>query len=274
MFNSNGLKIRLVIGLVMAGMALLSYFSKTQENPLTGEKQQVSMSPAEEVAMGLQSAPQMAAEYGGFFPSDQVQTLAKKIGVHLVRTFNTDIETQGHGNPYKFDFHVLKDPTTINAFALPGGQVFITQGLLSKLTSEDQLAGILGHEIGHVVYRHSSEQMAKSEFYQGLAGAATAAAGSMGASQIANYVAQTRLMKFGRTDELESDEFGVKYMTQAGYDANAMIEVMEILAEAGGGGKERDEFMSSHPSPANRIEKIKEHIKKYKGQTSPYLNDK
>jgi beta-barrel assembly-enhancing protease len=264
MFNSNGLKIRLVIGLVMAGMALLSYFSKTQENPLTGEKQQVSMSPAEEVAMGLQSAPQMAEEYGGLFPSDQVQTQAKKIGIHLVKTFNIDVESQGHGNPYRFDFHVLKDPQTVNAFALPGGQIFITQALLSQLTSEDQLAGVLGHEIGHVVYRHSSEQMAKSEFYQGLAGAATAAAGSMGASQIANYVMQVKLLKFGRTDELESDEFGVKYMTQAGYNPEAMIEVMEILAKAGG-GKERDEFMSSHPSPANRIQKIKEHIAKYKG---------
>ena len=84
----------------------------------------------------------------------------------------------------------------------------------------------------------------------------------MGASQIANYVAQAKLMKFGRNDELESDEFGIKYMVMAGYDPNAMIEVMEILAEAGG-GNESEEFMSTHPSPANRITKIKEHIAKY-----------
>ncbi len=270
MQNNSGLKLRLIIGLVMAGMALLSYFGKTQENPLTGEKQQVSMTPAEEVAMGLQSVPQMTQEYGGLYPSDQVQTLAKKVGIHLVHTFNTYVESQGMGNPYQFDFHVLKDPNAINAFALPGGQVFITQGLLSRLKSEDQLAGVLGHEIGHVVYRHSSEQMAKTEFYQGLAGAATAAAGDLGASQIANYVAQVRLLKFGRGDELESDEFGVKYMTQAGYNPEAMIEVMEILAETGG-GKQRDEFMSSHPSPENRIEKIREHIKKYKSEVTPKM---
>ena len=95
------------------------------------------------------------------------------------------------------------------------------------------------------------------------AGAATAAAGDMGASQIANYVAQVKLMKFGRDDELESDEFGVKYMLKAGYNAESMIEVMEILAEASG-GRSRDEYMSSHPSPDNRIGRIKEHIEKYK----------
>lgn len=265
MNNSSGLKLRLVIGLVMAGMALLSYYSKTQENPLTGEKQQVSLSPAEEVAMGLQSAPGMAAEYGGLYPDDKVQEQVKRIGNHIVKTFSQHVQSQGHGNPYRFDFHVLRDPQTVNAFALPGGQVFITVGLLSKLKSEDQVAGVLGHEVGHVVYRHSSEQMAKSEFYQGLAGAATAAAGDMGASQIANYVAQVKLMKFGRDDEMESDEFGVQYMIKSGYDPEAMIEVMEILAQASG-GKSRDEFMSSHPSPENRIGKIKEHIAKYKNQ--------
>lgn len=263
MNNSGGFKLRLVIGLVMAVMALLSYYGKTQENPLTGEKQQVSLSPDEEVAMGLQSAPQMAEEYGGLFPDDKVQQKVKYIGNELVRTFNNEVESFGHGNPYQFDFHVLRDPQTVNAFALPGGQIFITVGLLSRLKSEDQIAGVLGHEIGHVVYRHSSEQMAKTEFYQGLAGAATAAAGDMGASQIANYVAQMKLMKFGRDDELESDEFGVKYMLKAGYNAESMIEVMEILAEASG-GRSRDEFMSSHPSPDNRIGRIKEHIEKYK----------
>lgn len=263
MNNNGGFKLRLIIGLVMALMALLSYYGKTQENPLTGEQQQVSLTPAEEVAMGLQSAPQMAQEYGGLYPDDKVQQQIKTIGNGLVQTFNKEVESFGHGNPYKFDFHVLRDPQTVNAFALPGGQVFITVGLLSRLKSEDQIAGVLGHEIGHVVYRHSSEQMAKTEFYSGLAGAATAAAGDMGASQIANYVAQMKLMKFGRDDELESDEFGIKYMIKSGYNPEAMVEVMEILAAASG-GKSRDEFMSSHPSPENRIGKIREHIAKYK----------
>lgn len=261
--NRSGLKLRFVIGLVMAAMALFSYYSKTQANPMTGEKQQVSLSPQEEVAMGLQSAPEMAQQYGGLYPDQQVQNQAQQVGEMIVRAFNRELEGKNIANPYTFNFHVLRDDKTINAFALPGGQIFITAGLLARLKSKDQLAGVLGHEVAHVIYRHSSEQMAKTEFYQGLAGAATAAAGDMGASQIANYVAQVKLMKFGRDDELESDEFGVKYMIEAGYEPSAMIEVMEILAAAGG-GKQRDEFMSTHPSPDNRIAKIQEHIQKYK----------
>jgi beta-barrel assembly-enhancing protease len=253
MGRSSGLKMRLILGVVMAIIAVISYYSKTQENPLTGESQQVGMSPEQEVAMGLQSAPQMAQEYGGLYPDNKVQQQIKAVGNRLVNSFDQTLKAKGIQNPYRFDFHVLRDDQTVNAFALPGGQIFITVGLLSKLSSEDQLAGILGHEVGHVVHRHSAQQMATSSFFQGLAGAATAVSGGYGGSEIANYVAQIKMMKFGRDDELESDDFGVQYM----------IEVMEILAEAGGGEMDRDEFMSSHPSPANRVAKIKEHIAKY-----------
>lgn len=263
MGNSGGFKIRIIIGLIMAAFAYFSYLSKTEVNPLTGKKQKVGMSTEQEVAMGLQSAPQMAQEYGGLFPDQEVQDQIKTIGNKLVTTFGQDLEGKNIQNPYRFDFHVLRDDQTVNAFALPGGQIFITAGLLKRLKSEDQVAGVLGHEIGHVVHRHSAQQMATTDFYQGLAGAATAASGGYGTADIAGYVAQVKLMKFGRDDELESDESGVHYMVNAGYNPNAMIEVMEVLAEASGGGKERDEFMSSHPSPSNRIAKIKEHIAKY-----------
>ncbi len=263
MRQSSGLKLRLILGLVMGAIALISYYSKTQVNPLTGEKQQVGMSPEQEVAMGLQSAPHMAQEYGGLYPDNGLQQQVKQVGNRVVRKFDEELKSRGVQDPYRFDFHLLRDSKTVNAFALPGGQIFITAGLLGRLGSEDQLAGVLGHEIGHVVHRHSSQQMAKSEFFQGLAGAATAASGSYNTAQVANYVAQVKMMKYGRDDELESDEFGVEYMIRAGYDPNAMIEVMEILAEAGGGDMDRDEFMSSHPNPANRISHIREHIKKY-----------
>lgn len=263
MRNSGSFKTRIIIGLVMAAIAYFSYLSKTEDNPLTGESQHVAMSPQQEVAMGLQSAPRMAQEYGGLYQDQEVQNQVKAVGNKLVGVFNRDLQQSGAQNPYRFDFHVLNDNQTVNAFALPGGQVFITAALLGKLKSEDQLAGILGHEIGHVIHRHSSQQMATTDLYQGLAGAATAASGSMGGAQIANYVAQIKLMKFGRDDELQSDEFGVHYMINAGYNPNSMIEVMEILAQAGGGQMERDEFMSTHPSPANRVAKIKEHIQKY-----------
>ncbi|WP_341228039.1 M48 family metalloprotease [uncultured Arcticibacterium sp.] len=266
MGRSSGLKMRLILGVIMAVIALISYYGKTQENPLTGESQQVGMSPEQEVAMGLQSAPQMAQEYGGLYPDNDIQRQIKTVGNRIVTSFNQVLAARGIENPYRFDFHVLRDDRTVNAFALPGGQIFITAGLLSRLSTEDQLAGVLGHEVGHVVHRHSAQQMAQSAFFQGLAGAATAASGSYGTSEIANYVAQVKMMKFGRDDELESDEFGVNYMMDAGYNAEAMIQVMEILAEAGGGEMDRDEFMSSHPSPSNRIGKIKEHIENYRAR--------
>lgn len=261
--NRSGLKMRLILGLVMAAIAMISYYSKTQENPLTGEKQQVGMTPQQEVALGLQSAPQMANEYGGLYPDNEVQQQIKTVGNRIVMAFNEEVASRNLVNPYKFDFHVLRDAKTVNAFALPGGQIFITAGLLSRLETEDQLAGVLGHEVGHVVHRHSAQQMAKGEFYQGLAGAATAASGSYGGAQIANYVAQIKMMKFGRDDELQSDEYGVRYMIKSGYDPNALIGVMEILAQASGGDMNRDEFMSTHPSPSNRIENIKHHIQTY-----------
>lgn len=263
--NSGSFKTRIIIGLVMAAIAYFSYLGKTQENPLTGESQHVAMSPEQEVAMGLQSASRMAQEYGGLYPDQEVQNQIKAVGNKLVNVFNRDLQQRGVQNPYQFDFHVLRDNQTVNAFALPGGQVFITAALLGRLKSEDQLAGILGHEIGHVIHRHSAEQMATTELYQGLAGAATAAGGEMGGAQIASYVAQVKLMKFGREDELESDEFGVQYLINSGYNPYALIEVMEILAQASGGDMNRDDFMSTHPSPANRIAKIKEHIVKYGG---------
>lgn len=266
MGQSGGFKFRLIIGLVMALVAVFSYYSKTQVNPLTGEKQQVGLTPQQEVAMGLQSAPQMAQEYGGLYQDNEVQQQAKTVGFKLVQAVVEDAKQRGVEMPYQFDFHVLADDQTVNAFALPGGQIFITAGLLGRLKSEDQLAGVLGHEVGHVIHRHSAQQMAKTDFYQGMVGAVSAATtdptSGMGAGQIAQYVAQTRLMKFGRDDELQSDSFGIRYMIGAGYDPNGMIGVMEIL-KAAAGDNAPDEFNSTHPSPENRIAKIKEEIAKY-----------
>jgi beta-barrel assembly-enhancing protease len=258
--QSSGLKFRLIIGVIMGIVALISYYSKNQVNPITGETQHIDLTPQQEVAMGLQSAPEMAQQYGGLYNDNEVQQQAKAVGYKLVRQVDQEAKAKGVAIPYQFDFHVLADPETVNAFALPGGQIFITVGLLKRLKSEDQLAGVLGHEIGHVIHRHSAQQMAKSDFYQGLVGAvatATSDGTGMGGAQIQE-------MKFGRNDELQSDEFGVKYMIQSGYNPNAMIEVMEIL-KAASGGQQRDEFMSTHPSPENRIAKIKEHIAKYGG---------
>src|SRR4029079_15694392 len=123
--------------------------------------------------------------------------------------------------PYQFQFHVLNDPETINAFALPGGQVFITEGLLKRLKTDGQLAGVLGHEMGHVVVRHGAEHIAKQQLTEGLTGAGVVAfydpnnPNSAYAAQFAMLVGQLVTLKYGRDDELESDRLGVRFMSEA-----------------------------------------------------------
>lgn len=245
MRNNRG---RLLMAAVVALIAVVSYFGKKSVNPITGEEQYVSLTPEQEIALGLQSTPEIAAQFGGFYPDEEAQELVKRVGSKIVST------TEAGKSPYQFDFHVLADDQTVNAFALPGGQIFITVALLTRLKTEDQLAGVLGHEIGHVIGRHSAEHMAQQELTQGLISAGQIATNDP--NMIASYVGQMISMKFGREDELESDAFGVHYMYETGYDPQGMIEVMEILAEASGGSS-TPEFQSTHPSPENRIEKLK-----------------
>lgn len=228
---------------------------KSSVNPVTGETQRVDLTPEQEIAMGLQSAPQMAAEFGGLYPDNNVQLKVRALGQKLVTL------TEAAKSPYQFNFHVLADDRTVNAFALPGGQIFITMALLSRLESEDQLAAVLGHEMGHVINRHSAEHMAQQGLLNGIMQGVTMGSGDMSTAQIASMVGNIIGMKYGREDELESDKYGVRYAYEAGYDPAAAIRVMEILEEASG-GSQRDEFMSTHPSPANRIDKIKEEITK------------
>ncbi|GAA4456106.1 M48 family metallopeptidase [Nibrella saemangeumensis] len=254
---------RLLFGIIAAIVALFTYFTSTQENPITGEKQHVRMTPEQEIALGIQSAPQVAKQFGGLHPASQVQQQVKAVGQKLVR------QSSVRDSPYQFDFHVLADPRTVNAFAIPGGQIFITAAMLSRMKTEDQLAGVLAHEITHVVGRHSAEQMAKQQLTQGLAGAAAVALSNPDApgasAAIARYAANLVTLKFGRDDEIESDQLGVKWMIEAGYNPEAMVEVMEIL-KAAGGSRQPTEFASTHPNPDNRIQRIREAIGTYRGQ--------
>lgn len=253
--NRGSWKIRIFIGLAIVAFALIQKCSNTEENPYTGRSQHITMTSDQEIAIGLQSAPEMAQQHGGLYPDERLQAFVKQVGNKLV---NNSIARE---TPYKYDFHLLADDQTINAFALPGGQCFITYALFSKLT-EGQLAGVLGHEIGHVIGRHSAERIADSQTWQTATMGATVGAGDLG--NIVGGIGQNTLLKNGRGDELESDELGVLFMIQSGYNPYEMIKVMEILKAASGPNRV-PEFQSSHPDPENRIEKIKEAIEKYKG---------
>jgi beta-barrel assembly-enhancing protease len=251
---------KLIIALVIAAASAFSYFGTRSTNDVTGEVQHVKISPEQEVAIGLQAAPEMAAQFGGLIENDQLASHVEDVGQDVIA------KSAAKGTPYKFEFHVLADPKTINAFALPGGQVFITMGLLERLTTDDQLAGVLGHEVGHVVGRHGAEQLAKQEFSAGLIGAAGVATydpddpyRSARTAAMAAAVSQMVNMKFGREAELEADALGVRFMKETGHDPHGMLELLQILADSGGGSR-APEFFSTHPNPENRIQRIKQMI--------------
>ena len=257
--GSSGCSSRLIYAVIIAAVSLFSYFGSRQDNPVTGETQYIGITVDQEIALGLQAAPQMEQEFGGEDADQNDQAVVDQIGNQIVAS------SPASQTPYEYEFHLLADDQTINAFALPGGQIFITRALYDKLQTEGQLAGVLSHEVGHVVARHSAEQIAKAELTQGLTGAAVLATydpnnpASMGTAQVAALIGQLITLKYGRDDELESDKLGVCFMNDTGYDPQEMISVMEILQSASQ-GNQPPEFLSTHPDPGNRITRIQEDI--------------
>lgn len=250
---------RILIALVIAAVSVLGYLGSKAYNPVTEEDQYVAISPEQEIVLGLQAAPEMAREYGGLEPDPEEQAYIDAVCERLIQ--NSEAQT----TEWPFECHLLADDETINAFALPGGQVFITSALFEELQTEGQLAGVLAHEIGHVVARHSAQQIAKARLTEGLTGAVVVASydpedpSSRNAAYMATIIGQLVNMKFGRDDELQSDRLGVQFMAEAGYDPRALIRVMEILAAANQGPRP-PEFFSTHPNPDNRIARIQQAI--------------
>lgn len=250
---------RLLIALVVALISVAGYLGTRSTNPITGETQHLSLTPEQEIALGLESAPAMAEEMGGPDPDPGVQALVRAVGGRLVAS------SVASASPYRFQFQVLADPKIVNAFALPGGPIFITRGLLSRFENEAQLAGVLAHEISHVIARHTAEHIAKSQLAQGLVNAVgltgSDPVGGHQAARAAAVVAEMVQLKYGRGDEYESDTLGVRLMAEAGYDPRAMLDVMRVLKEASGPDGQ-PEFMSSHPDPGNREALIREAIER------------
>jgi predicted Zn-dependent protease len=259
---------RVLIAAVILLIGIAGYYGKSVLNPVTGEKQHISLTTDQEIALGLGAAPKMEDEFGGLDPDENAQALVQRVGERVMS------KSVASTTPYKFQYHLLRDPQTVNAFALPGGPIFITRGLFTRLQNEAQLAGVLGHETGHVVARHSAEHMAKSQLGQSIVGAIYVGAsdpngrGQQAAimAAVANQMVQ---LKYGRQDELEADTLGVRVMSEAGYDPRAMLGVMKILENVGG-GRRQSEFMSSHPNPGNREQVIQAAIEKLYPNGVPY----
>ncbi len=262
--RSSGQLVRFGIAAVIAIVGFISYMSKTQINPVTGEKQRVSMNVDQEKRMGLEAAPQMAAKMGGALdPRSDVRARAvAEVGRLLVD------KSDASKSPYVGNFHftLLDDPKTVNAFALPGGPIFITVALYERMTDEAELAGVLGHEIGHVINRHAAQHMAKSELGQMLTVAVGVGSsgnddGGRKAQMAAMMANQMMQLKYGRGDESQSDEFGMRFMAEAGYDPTAMLDVMKILKDSSKGGGP-PEMLSTHPLPETRLQEIAARLKK------------
>ncbi len=252
---------RLIIAGVIVVISLLSYFGTQSTNPVTQEVQHIDISPEQEIAMGLQAAPEVADQFGGLDPNQADQQRVQQVGARIAAN------SAARDTPYQYAYHLLADTETVNAFALPGGQIFITRAMYDKLQNEGELAGVLGHETAHVVARHSAEQLAKAKLTEGLTGAAVIAAcdpnnpgaACAGSAQMAAVVGQLINMKYGREDESQSDFLGLCFMNEAGYNPEDMVGMMRLL-ESLQTGQEPPEFLSSHPSPANRVAQIQEDI--------------
>jgi beta-barrel assembly-enhancing protease len=255
-----GFHLRHIIGIAVILFGIFSYFSHETINPVTGEKQHVSMTADQEIALGLQSAPQMIGEMGGEIAPPDPKAQAVQ---HVGETIASQREPRESG--YPFQYHLLADEQTINAFALPGGQIFITRGLYDKLQDEAELAGILGHETGHVVERHVAQQIEQSRLGKSIVwGSAIYASGNhngLSTWAIADIADQMIQLRFSRKDESQADQCGLQYMTEAGYDPRAMIDVMNILKNLGADSE--PEFLETHPDPGNRIEAIQDWMQEH-----------
>jgi len=253
--SRSGSCLRIGIALAIAAFAVISFLGSKVYNPVTGQDQYITITEEQEIALGIQAAPEMAAQFGGLEMDPDYQDAIDYIGEYLVEN------SMAGSTNYPFDFHVLADTQTVNAFALPGGQIFITRALIDEFETEGQIAGVLAHEIVHVIARHGAERIAEAQLAEGLTGALVLATydpdnpGSMRTAQVAMLISQLVQMKFGREDEITADVLGVEIMAQADYDPRSMIDVMRILEAASGGGPSV-EFFSTHPSPDNRIERI------------------
>ncbi len=249
--------IRVGLGLIIAVFGLISYCTNVTENPITGEQQRIQLSPRQEITLGVEARDELAVEYGGLYPNRALQTYIDRVGTEVVS------ESVASESPYIFEFHLLDDPTTVNAFALPGGQIFITTGLLQRLETEAQLAGVLAHEVGHVIARHGAEHLARQQLGAALVNAVGVAASEtpeqgQQAAVVAQAINQLIGLRYGREDELESDRLGFQFMTNAGYNPQGIVELMQILNAAS--GQNPPEFLSTHPNPNNRVERLQELI--------------
>ena len=229
---------------------LLLSLSACAINPATGARELSFISESQEIAMGREYDPQIVAAFG-LSADPRAQEMLNSMGQSMASV------SERPALPWTF--RIVDDPS-VNAFAVPGGFIYVTRGIMAHLNSEAELAGVVGHEIGHVTARHSVSQMSRQQLQQiGLV------AGAVFSETVREYggLAQAALgvlnMKYSRGDESESDELGVRYMTRANYDARELVDVFRTLSLVSGEpGQRLPEWQASHPAPENRQARIQQ----------------
>lgn len=238
----SGSDVRVPTLLVLCGLSLAA----CAINPATGKRQFVLITAAQEIEMGRENDQAISAQMG-LYDDDALQAYVQTLGRKLASlSERPDLE---------WSFKVVDDPV-VNAFALPGGYIYITRGILAHLESEAELVAILGHEIGHVTARHSVSQMSKAQLAQLSLGAVSLAAPEHAQrfGGLAESLTGLLFLKYGRDDERQADDLGLRYTVAAGYDARPMADVFDMLervSRAAGGGSVPN-WMATHPAPANR----------------------
>jgi len=239
-------------GLLLA-ISVVFMLASCARNPVTGKREVMLMTEGQEIALGQQSDPQIVSAYG-LYNDPKIQ--------NFIQTKGQDMAKISHRPDLNYEFKVLDSPV-INAFAVPGGFVYFTRGILAHFNNEAEFAGVLGHEIGHITARHSAKQQTKAQLGQVLLiGGMIASESFRNYAQPINQGMGLLFLKFGRDAETQSDKLGAEYSTKVGYDAHEMANFFGTLKKMRQqSGQSIPDFMSTHPNPANREQNVHQYAK-------------
>jgi predicted Zn-dependent protease len=250
------------MGAILLGSGLL-WACATGVIPATGERRYLGLTWEQEQQIGKQASKEIATAFG-IYRDPKVESYVERVGRAVLE--ESHLRRPGTGEQFRatpVTFQIL-DSSSVNAMAIPGGHIYVTRGLLAHLTSEHQLAVVLGHEIGHVTARHAARQVWQQQIGQGLllGGAVLGQVLGLPAEQILNLggtAAQLIFLRHSREDELEADKLGVEYSSLAGYDPREVSGFFRALSQMGEKeGAGLPNFLLTHPNPGDRIQRIKE----------------
>ncbi|MGB4838411.1 MAG: M48 family metalloprotease [Saprospiraceae bacterium] len=227
---------------IMVWVALL-LFASCSRNPVTGKKELMLMSEGQELALGKESDPSIVAEYG-LYNNPSLQAFINEKGKEMAAI--------SHRPNLPYDFKILDSPV-VNAFAVPGGYVYFTRGIMGHFNNEAEFAGVLGHEIGHIAAKHSAKQYSQQMITQVLfIGGLLVSKDFRNFADVAQQGIGLLFLKFSRDHETESDKLGVEYSSKVGYDAHQMAGFFKTLKRLSGEDGNVPTFLSTHPDPGDR----------------------